>query len=297
MHRISELALIGVALLAHPMVGTADPAAGEEAMRSGWYLGVGLGAGRGSDLEQQGWNRDTFCYPTDACFAEDPVPGVSGYRWGYDIGVETGAALELSAGRFLGRNRLELALAQQQSGIGQTFTGTTYYDGSAIRPRPGGTVASAARAGIDRLRLRTFSLDAYRDFRLSRSAVSPYLGAGLGLASVEMAGLHFSIDYRDTTGAVDTHDPPLSFFNSVQNADLAGTVAVWRLHAGAAYTLGRRASLGLKLTWSATGDFEDTHGYEIHPMHALDPAFANTNAFSGTRSLSLMLGYRRRIGE
>ena len=31
-------------------------------------------------IQQEGWNRETLCYPTDACFDADPAPKISGYR-------------------------------------------------------------------------------------------------------------------------------------------------------------------------------------------------------------------------
>ncbi len=88
----------------------------------------------------------------------------------------------------------------------------------------------------------------------------------------------------------------MSFYNGVQNADLADTVLAWRLHAGADYAVNRRMSLRLRLTWSARGDMEDTGAYEVHPMQALDLAFTNTNAFRGSRRWTLMLAIRRGVG-
>ena len=42
-------------------------------------------------MDQEGWNRETTCYPTAACFEADPVPEISGYRWRYDIDAAAGA--------------------------------------------------------------------------------------------------------------------------------------------------------------------------------------------------------------
>jgi len=53
----------------------------------------------------------------------------------------------------------------------------------------------------------------------------------------------------------------------------------------------------LRLTWSASGAFEDTGSYETHPLHGIDPAFTKTNAFSDGRSWTLMLAIRRGIGD
>ena len=289
--RMRPVAFIGVILACLADAGAAD----EPPVRSGWYVAGGLGAGWVRNQEQEGWNRDTFCYPSDACFDQDPVPMVAGYRWRYDIALDRGAGVEVSAGRFFGRSRIELAFAQRKNDVSPTFTGSAYLDGAAIEPRSSGTVASNGRGTIDHRKVRSISLDAYYDYPGAWDAVSPYVGVGIGQARVEIAGLSYLSDYRDVPGAGEAYDPPLSFYNSVQNADLGDTVLIWRLHAGADYALNRRTSVGLRLTWSASGDAEDTGVYETHPMHAIDPDFTNTNAFSGVRRWALMLAFRRGI--
>lgn len=290
--RVTPTMAVAVILLA---TVPAARAAGDGPAGSGWYLGAALGAGRGSGLEQEGWNRDGFCYPDAACFDEEPIPTVPGYRWRYDIDLDGGTAFELAFGRFFGRTRWELSLAQRTNEARQRFTSIAYGDGSPIRPRPGRAVASNGRGAIDQIRTRSVSLDAFYDFG-AWGAISPYLGAGIGRAFVEVAGVRFSTDYRDVSAA-EVHDAPLSFYNSVQDEDLNDTALVWRLHAGADYALGRGTSLGLRLTWSATGDVEDTGAYESHPMHRVAPAFTNTNAFGGGRDRTLTLAFRRAIGE
>lgn len=279
------------------VAGAAEPAGDAGPIRSGWYVGAGIGAGQGSNLDQEGWTLDTFCYPDAACFDLAPIPQSPGYRWHYDIGLDSGAAFELSAGRFFGRTRLELALAQHRNGTSQMFRDITYIDGASIRPRPGGTVESNGRAMIDHLLVRTVSLDAYYDFPGAWGALTPYAGAGLGLASVEFSDVFYASDYRDASGTGETYDPPLSFYNSIQNNDLDDRVMVWRLHAGADYNPGGKVRLGLKLTWSATGDFEDMGSYATHPMHRQVPDLTNTNTFSGTRNWTLMLTVKRLIGN
>ena len=132
--------------------------------RSGWYIGGGIGSNWASDMDQEGWNRETTCYPTDACVDADPVPEISGYRWRYDIDAATGAAFEISAGRIFDRTRLELSLAQRKNSLNQMFRSITDYDGMPMEERSGGTVVSNARASIDHLSVRTLSLNAYYDF-------------------------------------------------------------------------------------------------------------------------------------
>ena len=55
--------------------------------------------------------------------------------------------------------------------------------------------------------------------------------------------------------------------------------------------------LGLKFTWSNTGELEREGRYETHAMHAQDPDFTNTNRFSGTRNWALRLTMKRFLGR
>ena len=265
------------------------------AANSGWYIGASLGGNRGSTLGQEGWNRETTCYPDEACFGQMPMPAVSGYRWRYDIDLDTGASFEIFAGHAFGRARLELAVAQGRNNANQQFKGISYYDGTAIAPRPGGTVTSGSQAHIGNFNTRSILLNAYYDFPGAWGEVSPYVGAGLGVASLEMAGVHFSSDYRDTAGG--TYDPPLSFYNSTQNGDFSETRFSWRLYAGAEYNMGFGLLLGVKLTYAASGDFEDKGTYDTHPFHQQDPNLSNTNRFGEPRNLTLAVTVKRMLGR
>ena len=145
-------------------------------IRSGWYVGGGIGSNWASDLDQEGWKRETTCYPTAACFDAGPVPEISGYRWHYDIDAAAGAVFEISAGLILDRTRLELSLAQRKNGLNQMFRSITDYDGMPMEERRGGTVVSNARASINHLSVSTLSLNAYYDFPDAVRKISPYLG-------------------------------------------------------------------------------------------------------------------------
>ncbi len=268
-----------------------------ESPRSGWYVGATLGLNRANDIEQDGWNRDTFCYPTDACFDLDPIPRISGYRWHYNVEPARGAAIEVSFGRVLGPKRLELSLAQRKNGVSQVFRSVTNYDGVRMEDRRGGTIASNTRASIDDLVVRSFSLNAYYDLHGARIGISPYMGFGLGAAQVVMAGAHFSNDHQETSVGGQVYDPPLSFYNSRQDGDLSDVVPVGSVHAGADYTVGDRTTLGLKLTYSMTGGAEVRGKYSTHPMHSLDPDFPNHNTFAGARQWTLTLNARRIFGN
>ena len=258
-----------------------------EPPRSGWYVGGGIGSNRVFDMDQEGWNRETTCYPTDACFDADPVPEVSGYRWRYDIDSAPGTAFELSVGRIFNRARLELSLAQQKNDIDQIFSSITYFDGTAIEARRGGAVVSNAVASIDHLTLRALAINAYYDFPGAIRRMTPYLGGGLGPTFAEVSGVRFSTDYQDTSGNAQAYAPPLSFYNSRQDADLSDTVLAGHLYAGADFALNAKTLLGLKLTYSMMGGIESSGGYSIHPFHEQDPDFTNHNTFTGPRYWTL----------
>ena len=265
--------------------------------RSGWYIGGGIGSNWASDLDQEGRNRETTCYPTDACFDANPVPEISGYRWRYGIDADAGAAFEISAGRIFDRIRLELSLTQRKNNLNQIFRGITDYDGMPMEERSGGTVVSNARASIDHLSVSTLSLNAYYDFPGAFGGISPYLGAGLGPAFVKVSGVHFSTDYEDTSGNAQAYDPPLSFYNSRQDADLSDTVLAGHLYAGADYGLNTKTLLGLKLTYSMMGAIESSGGYSFHPFHKRDSDLPNHNTFTGARYWTLALTVKRLFGN
>ena len=123
--------------------------------RAGWYVGGGIGANWASDTDQEGWNQDPLCYPTDACFDADPVPDISGYRWRYDIDAAAGAVFEISTGLILDRTRLEFSLAQRKNSLDQMFRSITNYDGMAMEERRGSSVVSSTESSIDTLIVRT----------------------------------------------------------------------------------------------------------------------------------------------
>ena len=266
--------------------------------RSGWYVGGGIGSNWTSNLDQEGSNQDTTCYPTFACFAADPVPAIAGYRWRYDIDAAAGAAFEVSAGLLFNRARLELSFAQRKNDLDQIFRSIIVYDGMpTVEEESGSTIVANARSSIDHLTVRTLSLNAYYDFPYAYRGISPYLGLGLGPAFVKVAGLHFSADYEDTSGDAQAYDPPLSFYNTRQDANLPDTVLAGHLHAGADYSLKDKILLGLKLTYSVMGDIENIGGYSLHPLHAQDPDFSNYNTFTGPRSWTLALTVKFLFGN
>ena len=266
--------------------------------RSGWYLGGGIGSNWAADLDQEGWNRESTCYPTDACFDADPIPEISGYRWRYDIPAAAGAVFEISAGRIFDRTRLELSFAQRKNSLDQMFRGITYYDGTPLGERHRGSVVSNGQASIDSLLVRTLSLNAYYDFPDAFSGISPYLGNRWRSAPRRPRQAQNPARCpQDTSANASAYDPPLSFYNSSQDADLSDTVLAGHLHAGVDYSLSDKTLLGLKLTYSMLGSMEARDGYAIHPFHEQDPDFSNYNRFPGARSWALTFTVKRLFGN
>ena len=276
------------------MILTASGEAGAEPERSGWYVGGGIGANWTSGIDQAGWNRDTYCYPdSSSCAVPGPSENIPGYRWMYDLDMDAGSAFEISVGRLFNRWRLELSAAQRNNAIEQKFKNVTFLDGRLDTRPPGNMVTSNSMSRIDDLTTRTLSVNAYYDFTDVFERITPYLGVGLGVAFVEISGVHFSTRYEDTA------DPErdLSRFDGTQDADLSDTVFLGNVYAGADYSLTDETLLGVKLTYSMMGDLEHTGGYSVHPMHTQDPAFTNNNTFSGPRQFSAMFTLKYLFGD
>ena len=263
--------------------------------RSGWYVGGGVGANWVADIEQNGENRDRFCYPTNACFDEYPRPSLPGYRWVYDLESAAGPLFELSTGFILNRARLEVSFVQRTNDVAQMFRHASTLDGAALPPRPDSTVVADTRSSVDDLAVRTLAFNAYYHFRSAATGLSPYVGGGGGPAVVDIRGEQFSDSYYDTA-ADGVYYPPLSFYNSRLNADFSDTVLAGHLHAGADYGLSARAALGVKLTYTMLGDVEYTGPYDAHAMNAVDPDFTHTDTFTGARYWSLLFTVRYTLG-
>ena len=261
-----------------------------------WYFSAGTGIALHSGMDQLGWNEDTVCYPTDACFDNDPVPSVSGYRWRYAIDAESGAGLEITLGRQRGDLRIEVSAAQSRTDLEQQFTSIEYLDGSERLPRNTSVVADVTTS-IGDLTLRLVSLSAYRDFRASSSRIMPYLGIGAGAAFANVRNLRFSANYRDTSAMPPAHDPPLTFYGGTQNAEHSDIVLAVHAHAGIDYSVGRKTLIGAKLTCSRIESTADDGAYLRHPMHAQDPDFSNRNTFGTARACTAIIALKRRLGR
>ena len=264
--------------------------------RSGWYVGGGAGANWASTVEQSGFNRDPLCYPTNACFDQDPRPVFGGYRWVYDLDTAAGAMFELAAGYALSRARLEVSFGQRGSDVEQVFRSVTTFDGATLDARRGSTITSNTSSSIDNLRVRTLAFNAYYDFRSAATGFSPYVGAGIGPAFVDVRGVRFSDEYFDTARDGIAYDLPLPSWNSRLDDDYSDTVLAGHLHAGADFGLNERTALGVKLTYSMLADAEYTGTYDQHAAQRIDPDFTHTDTFSGTRYWSLQFTVRYTIG-
>ena len=264
---------------------------------SGWYLGASVGTAWAGEIDQNGSNRDTICYPDHACFDDGSSSPITGYRWRYGVDASPGVGYGIALGRIFGRARLELALAQRRHGLDQAFRSVSYYDGRPTVQRPGGTVVSNAQASIDHLRVRTVALHAYQDLSVTDGSLVPYVGIGAGPAFVSVSRVRFSTRYEDVAVA-----PP----------GLRSSPLVLRREPGDGFlrhrsrgTPARRSRLrarqqdarGPQADLLDTGPVEDDGRYSRHPMHAEDPEFAHHTTFTGARDWILALTLKRGFGS
>lgn len=267
------------------------------AQASDWYAGLSLGANQVSGADHSGWNSDAVCYPGFACFNQDPVPAIDGYRWRYASDLDTGYALKLHLGREFGRFRLEAALAERKNDLSHAqFLSLTHLDGSPVGSSTS-TASSQVMSGLGDYRVRELSVSAYLDFPDAFESITPYVGVGIGLAEIEISNVFFSDVYSDPTNPNAMYDPPLSFYNGHQDEDLSDVVLGTHLHAGIDHPLSNRTTIGLQVIWTRYGKMRDEGRYSVHPMHSIDPDFASHTEFDATKHISLVISWRRMLGR
>ena len=272
--------------------------AGAEPRRSEWYIGGGIGASWVHDMEERGWNRDTYCSPRtcDEPGLSENIEGISipGYRWNYDLDLDIGSAFEIALGRTFNRWRLEISAAQRKNDIDQEFTGSTYLDGrERDQPSARNRVVSNSVSRIDDLTTRTLSFNVYYDFLdVFHPRITPYLGVGLGVAFAELSDVHYSTSYEDLA------DPSrdLSFYNSYKDADMWDTVVVGNFHVGTDYHLTDTILAGVKFTYAMMDDLDDRAGYRAHPVHRENPDFRFNEHFSSPHQYSVMFTMKYLFG-
>ncbi|MXY69659.1 MAG: P44/Msp2 family outer membrane protein [Acidobacteriia bacterium] len=295
--RLASLASAACAVLVLALAPNAAAQSGLTQLRSGWYVSGAVGANWGSEVEQTGLNRDPLCYPTNACFDEEPRPEFPGYRWAYDLDSGSGAMFELSAGYTLRRVRFELSFGERRNGVEQMFRSATTLDGAVLEDRRNSTVRSDTTSSIDALTVRTLAFNGYYDFWDAAPGFTPYIGAGVGPAFVGIRGVRFSDEYFDTADGTVAYDPPLSSYNARLDDDYTDTVLAGHLHAGADFGVKERTALGFRLTYSMLSDAQYTGTYSLHAAHRFDPDFTHTDRFAGTRYWSLQFTVRYVLGD
>ena len=254
-----------------------SPAMSEGSRDAGWYIAVGAGASRAAVMKQAGDNRDTTCYPDDDC---SHLPGgmPSGYRWSYLLHPDIGTAFELAVGRTFHTIRLEVSASRRAFDMEQEFRGTSYLGGAPRAPVDDSGYRSSATAGVDALTVHTLAVNAYYDFPLSRSPVTLYLGAGVGLSFAELSGLHYQGTY---TCADDRGCERPERYSGRQDIDLSDTVPSVHAHAGVDYRLNERLLLGLKLTSNWMDDMRQRDAYAYHAIPGMT-SFTTISGVSGT---------------
>ena len=280
---VGKVALLGLGVL------LCIPGMADDSQRSGWYVGAGVGASWISDMKQAGWNRDTICYPVDDCSNKGSIEG---YRWFYDLDADRGSLFEFSVGRMFGNLRLELSANRRKNDIDQKFTGIIHFDGTQILSDSMSSYTSDTTVSIDHLRTHTLQLNAYYDFPLARSRITPYIGAGVGVSHVKLYGLFFRSEYACTSGCNAGLSPPEAY-NSLQDEDLSDSVFSKHLHAGVDYSFRDGLLLGLKLTYSEVDDMRDSGHYIDHPL----PDESNHTKISDMDHWSLTLGLKYLFGS
>ena len=252
-------------------------AAAGESGRSGWYVSAAAGLSRMAEMSQTGTNRDPTCYPNDSCAGLV----LDGYRWVYDLDADQGSAFEVALGYRIDDIRVELSARRQASDLEHRFRSISLLDGSTVPAGPASPYRSNVETSLDALESRTLSVNLYRDFALSGTALTPYLGAGAGVSRTKVTGLYYRNLYSCSAGC--DAGPPESF-ESWQETDLSDMVLSGHLHAGMDYRVSDAFSLGVKATYSVLQDMEDESGYRVHAIDGM----TSTTTISDMSQLSVL---------
>lgn len=253
-----------------------------EAQNSDWYFGFTIGTDWMDTLKQAGFNGDTVCYPTFVC-PQEP----EGYRWFYDLDTHTGFGMELSVGRSMGKNRLELAIALASNDIKQIFDRITFLDGSPLLFEENSEYSNFVESKVGSISFGGLMLNTYRDFRISESLpLTTYVGIGAGVTRVEIEELVFRSEYMCIKDRCQ--DQPASKYNVLQDTELEDWVWAVNISAGLDYQISRRVLVGLKIAHRVTDDLVQSAGYLQHPI----PDLRNTTTVSELRSWSLSLSFK-----
>ena len=161
---------------------------------------------------------------SDSELTDSTAPGVTG-----DLESDKGLALGIAAGYDFGNARLEGELAYQKNDMDKlSVTG------------PGGSVSGSVDGDTSSTALL---LNGYYDFK-NTSALTPFIGAGLGFAKIE------------TDGDLGSDDD---------------TVFAYQVGFGAGYAVNEKVTLDLKYRYFATSDPEfdtTTAEYSSHNIYA-----------------------------
>ena len=269
--------LVGMMLLVFPCQASAA---------DGWYMGMDLGVAISPDVDVEtggldDWTSSTNTNPVrcdvtlnpdriqveEGQCSDDPVPwGPLKESFDGGLGILAGVALGYRMGNF----RIE----------GEYFYRNAAHDGTDV-PRNADYDPSTlpqfetVQDAVDDVLTHNFFANLYYDFH-SDSKFTPYLGMGVGLASV-------TVEYRTLWHRSGISQTKV-FDNNRQggqelNQKLAGTITGDRAKlsdllfgyqalAGVDYQVSDPVSIGLKFRWADFGEFKDESHYDSLRNHA-----------------------------
>ena len=267
--------LVGMMLLIFP---------GRASAADGWYMGMDLGVAISPDVDVETGGLDDWTSSTNTKIppvrcdvtlnpdriqveegqcSDDPVPwGPLKESFDGGLGILAGVALGYRMGNF----RIE----------GEYFYRNAAHDGTDV-PRNADYDPSTlpqfetVQDAVDDVLTHNFFANLYYDFH-SDSKFTPYLGMGVGLASV-------TVEYRTLWHRSGISQTKVFDNNQELNQKLAGTITGDRAKlsdllfgyqalAGVDYQVSDPVSIGLKFRWADFGEFKDESHYDSLRNHA-----------------------------
>ena len=279
----------------------------------GFYIGIdaGLAGGASVDVDHVLVNHPTRCdsllYGAGMSPPADPACADNTPRSAALTGFGPGgsSAFGLQAGYGWGRLRMELEYAGSDSE--SEMKDIPLAGGNTALASKDSEWASAPTTWLDNLRARKFFVNGYWDFP-NGSAWTPYLGAGVGSASMSVNyGVKFVRKPQDGYLAI-SFDPDwpeearrrAAGTLSEMDVNIEQSQSVYQLIAGVDRELAENVSAGVKFRWTAFEGFDTEENWWVIRSHAPVRAdgqtpFTSVIDFDGWTAWQLSVGLKYRF--
>ena len=242
------------------MLATAGVLAAEEGNRSGGYVGFEIGLSKSSNVDTtlSGVSHETRCdrllyadpndAPTDERCTDNTPRRLFGNKFSLGTGFVGGVTLGYAYGNFRFEGEYQY---RHQGGDRQLVVGSRSNEALATKDSEWSQDIPPTNRLSD-YEVHQFFANVYYDF-LNSSAWTPYLGAGIGIARIEMD--YDNLFVRKTDLGTEEWQRAAADTQSSMDVGLEETQFAYQIMGGVDYALTERVSIGMKGRWTRLDGF------------------------------------------